>query len=409
LDLEQKAGEIALVSAKNIVVYSMDRKCELTSSELKTRWISMEDHPYLPHIKYPENDTKDPIASDSREIPLILEEIKLFWQNPNSLARQSADYLGQIFCEKALNFEQKRQIMLRSGLTGQLRQLPTVDLLVIGVENSLWLGERFAQDLKIVFPWLNVRAISSNQVLQQLQHDFSSLQLGKDSIVLAITQSGQTFPTVQAINVFDQLYRQDIIGELFILTGELSSFLGSPVIQPKHSGTLRHNIFVNGSGRRTSEPATVTVAAAQQTLTELLFYLAIRMRQAFPDSSPLGMTLTEESLAILEKMKDDFLDINVVQIMGTTPTGKAIETSIAQTLIAGGRKWALHITETPLAWAIHALYVLITVGWAIPFGYTIPLAKTMFGLIVWIANIPHDWFLLELIHPLDAGIALFSG
>ncbi|MDZ4877591.1 MAG: hypothetical protein CLLPBCKN_007026 [Chroococcidiopsis cubana SAG 39.79] len=218
LDLDQKLGEIALVSSQDIEVYSMSQKCEVALSELKARWISMADHPYLPQIKNPENDIIDPIAADLRDIPPTLAEIKLSWQNSDSLDRQSADYLVQLFCEKAHKFEQKWQKMVRAGLTEHMQQLPSVDLLVTGVENSLWLGERFAQDLKIVFPRLNVRVISSNEVLQQLQHDFSSLQLGKDSIVLAITQSGQTFPTVQAINTFDQLYRQDIIGELFILT-----------------------------------------------------------------------------------------------------------------------------------------------------------------------------------------------
>ncbi|PSM51046.1 hypothetical protein C7Y66_00725 [Chroococcidiopsis sp. CCALA 051] len=412
LDLDQKMGEIAMVTAKDIAIYSMSQKCEVASSDLKDRWISMADHPYLPHVKYPENDTVDPIAADCREIPPILAEIRLSWQNSASLDRQSADYLVQLFCEKAHKFEQKRQKMVRAGLTGHMQQLPSVDLLVTGVENSLWLGERFAQDLKIVFPWLNVRVISSNEVLQQLQHDFSSLQLGKDSIVLAITQSGQTFPTVQAIHTFDQLYRQNIIGELFILTGELSSFLGSRAIQPKHSNTVRHNIFVNGSGRRTSEPATIAVAAAQHTLTELLLYLAKQVKHHFPDSSPFGMTLTQESLAALEKMKDDFLDINVVQIMGTTPTGNTIETAIRRTLIAGGRTWALHILETPLAWGIHALYVAITVGWAIPFGHTIPLAKTILDLIVWAAHIPQDALFLGIVNPvvslIDIAIYIFG-
>jgi hypothetical protein len=411
LDLDQKAGEIALVSAKDITVYSMERECELTS-ELETRWISMA-HPYLRQVKHPQNDTKDPIAADIREIPATLGKIRLSWQNPASIDRKSADYLVQIFRQKARNFEQKQQTMLRAGLTSQLGQLPSVDLLITGVENSLWVGERFAQDLKVIFPWLHVTAISSNQVLQQLQHNFSRLQLGQDSIVLAITQSGQTFSTVQAINAFDQLYRQNIIGELFILTGELSSFLGSPVIQPKQGTSERHNIFVNGSGRRTSEAATVAVAAAHETLTELLFYLAKEVKHAFPKSSPFGMTLAPESLAILERMKDYFLDINIVHIIGTSPDGKPRETSTNKTLIQGGRKWALHITETPLAWVIHALYVSITVGWAIFFGYTIPLAGTILSLIVRAANIPDDWFLLSFINPLvtcvDIAIYIFGG
>jgi hypothetical protein len=413
LDLDRKMGEIALVSATDIAIYSMSDKCELTKAQLKDRWISMEDNFYLPHVKYPQSDTKDPVASDTQEIPLVLEEIKLSWQNPNSLNCQTANYLVRLLAEKAANFEQKQQQMMRVGMTTALRQLPTVDLLITGVENSLWLGERFAQDLKIVFPRLNIKTISSNQILQQLQQDFSSLNLGQESLVLAITQSGQTFPTVQAIDTFDQLRRQGVINELFILTGELSSFLGSPVIQPKHPlDRDRHNIFVNGSGRRTAEPATITVAAAQQTLTELLFYLARQLQQKFPDSNPFGMTLASDSLKTLESMKDDFLDLNVAQIIGTTPGGKAISTSTKKMLIEGGRQWSNHITETPLAWGIHALYVAITVGWAIPFGHTIPLAKMIWQLIMWVANIPHDWFLLKLINPVvtvaDIAIYIFG-
>ena len=415
LDLDQKGGEIALVSANDIKIYSMVKGEELSPSELRERWISMENHPYLPHVKYPDNNSKDPIATDHQEIPAILEEIKLIWQNPKSLNCQTASYLTQLLCEKARVYEQQRQKMLRAGLSELSRQLPAVDLLLIGVENSLWLGERFARDLTAIFPWLNVKSVSANQVLQNLKHDFgSSLQLGKESIVLAITQSGQTFPTVQAINAFDQLYRQGEIKELFILTGELGSFLGSPVIKHKQSPRSgdRHKIMVNGSGRRTAEPATVVVAAAQQTFTELLLYLAKNIRSVFPDTMPFGMILSSENIAVLEKMKDDFVDISAVQIMGATPTGKKIDSATREELIEKGRKWAGHITESPTAWAIHALYVLITVGWAIPFGYTIPLAKTLFTAVVWLLPIPQDLFILQPIYSVitlvDIGIYIFG-
>lgn len=417
LDLDQKKGEIALVSANEINIYSLSERRDLAAIELKDRWISMTTHPYLPHVKYPQNNTEDPVARDNSEIPAILEEIKLTWQNPQSLNCQTADYLVELLKEKAQNFEQKRQQMMRAGLSELTRQLPTVDILVIGIENSLWLGERFATDLKIIMPYLNIQSISTNEILQKLKYDFSSLRLGKESIVIAITQSGQTFPTVQAINTFDQLYRQGIILEQFILTGELGSFLGSPVIKPQknHSESKereKHKIFVNGSGRRTAEPATITVAAAQQTLTELLLYTAKTMRQAFPNSNPFGMTLTGESIEVLEKMKNDFLDINVVQIIGATPKGTKIESRTQKKLINSGHTWAWHITESPLAWAIHALYVLITVGWAIPFGYTIPLAKSIWRLIAFIGHIPSDWFLLKIIDPVialvDIGIYIFG-
>ncbi|KAG2481942.1 hypothetical protein HYH03_019096, partial [Edaphochlamys debaryana] len=39
-----------------------------------------------------------------------------------------------------------------------------VDLLVTGVEASLWLAEQWAGDLKLVFPQLNVQAVSANKV-----------------------------------------------------------------------------------------------------------------------------------------------------------------------------------------------------------------------------------------------------
>ena len=415
LDLDQKGGEIAQVSANDIKIYSLSDKRNLSAAELKERWISMADHPYLPHVKYPQNNSKDPVQQDNQEIPAILEEIRSTWQNPDSINCQTANYLVELLNNKAKKFDQKRQKLMRAGLSELTRQLPTVDLLIFGVENSLWLGEKFAEDLITIFPWLNIQSISSNELLQIIKHDFGSLRLGQDSIVLAVTQSGQTFPTVQAINTFDKLYRRGVISELFICTGELGSFLGSPVIKPMakcDEAIEQHKIFLNGSGRRTAEAATITVAAAQQTFTELLFYIARKLREAYPDSKPFGMTLTEESIVALEKMRDDFLQIDVVKIVGTTSTGKTIKSDLQQQLIDGGRRWAWHITETPAAWAIHALYVLVTVGWAIPFGYTIPLAKTAWGLVAGLAHIPNDLWLLKLINPtvalIDIGIYIFG-
>ena len=401
LDLNQKEGEIAQVSANDIKVYSMNQARELSRGELKNRWISMKDHPYLQYIQFSQTDNQDPVQSDLQSIPRVLKEIQTSWQNPASLNYQSADYLVYLLSEKVQRFEQKRQKMFQAGIKSQVRRMPTVDLLITGEENSLWLGEKFAQDLKTIFPYLNVVTISANEALQQLNQDFGELYLGKNSLILAITQSGQTFSTVQAINILDHLCNQGVLGELFILTGELSSFINSTqgyggltaVGQARLVGTPnRHRIFVNGSGRRTAEPTTLSVAAAGQTLTELLFHLAKQMNKNFPHLNPFGMTLTPESLMVLEMIKEDFLDKAVVQIVGTTATGEEIKSSTKQKLIKVGRQWGLHVTETPLAWSIHALYVLITVGWVIPFGNTIPLAKSLFGLIFAVANLPQSWW-----------------
>lgn len=403
LDLDRQAGEVALVSAKDVAVYSLKQQKLLSPEELQTRWVSLKDHPYLPYIRFAATtDGEDPVTQDINSIPAVLEQIKDSWQDPDSLNRKSAAYLAHLLTEKVHRFEKKQQLMFQAGSVSQVRPMTTVDLLITGEENSLWLGERFAKDLKTVFPFLNVVTISANQLLQQLERDFSQLYLNKDSLVLAITQSGQTFSTVQAIDTFDYLCGQGVIGELFILTGELSSFIdatqGSGGLTTITSSTFlgnigdrRERIFVNGSGRRTAEPSTVTTAASWQTLTELLFYLAKQLRTNFPRSHPFGMTLTPESLQVLTMMKADFLSKNVPQIMGTTAQGEPIKSAIRQKLIGGGRHWGNHVTETPLAWAIHALYILVTVGWIIPFGSTISLVKTLSAILFAVFNLPLNW------------------
>ena len=397
IDLDSQGGEVAKVSAKDLVVYSIAQHRELQKSELQGRWISMQNNPYLEYLRT-NKIGEDPIANDISSITKVLHEIENDWKNPSSINRRSADYLLYRLAEKVRCFEKRQQLMFRAGLSNGVGKMSVVDLLITGEENSLWLGKRFARDLEIVFPLLNIATISANQILQQLDSDFERLNISKDSLVLIITQSGQTFSTMQVASVFDRLSNQGIIGELFVLTGELSSFISTTkgkgdLNTTIHSSFLNHEhqrdrIFVNGSGRRTAEPSTVSVAAAGQTLTELLFYLAKQLRREFPHSNPFGMTMTTESLMVLGMMKEDFLTRNVPQITGTNAQGKPIKSTIAQTLIQSGRHWASHVTETPLAWAIHALYIIISVGWVIPFGHTLPMVETFFVLLFELLDLP---------------------
>ncbi|MEM8676744.1 MAG: hypothetical protein AAGF83_23270 [Cyanobacteria bacterium P01_G01_bin.67] len=421
LDLDQKNGEVAKVSARDITIYSLVQQQELTVIHLKDRWISMVNHPYLSQIKLSDTAEQDPVEVDLQSIPQILHEIKISWENPTSLNRRSADYLIYLLTEKVQRFENRQQRMFKAGLISRIRKMPSVDLLITGEENSLWLGEKFAQDLRVVFPLLNIATMPANEVLQQLDQSFAELNLSKDSLVMAITQSGQTFSTVQVINIFDHLSSQGIIGELFIFTGEISSFINSTqgkggLTTVSHSNFLdknnshRSRIFVNGSGRRTAEPSTVTVAAAGQTLTELLLYIARQMRNDFPRSHPLGMTLTAESLRVLAMMKEDFLNKNLLQIIGTNSKGESHNSNIKKDLFNSSRHWANHVTETPLAWAIHALYTFISVGWAIPFGHTIPIVKTLSALIFKLVNLPTAVtdFLGPVINIADIAVYIFG-
>ncbi len=395
LDLNPNTGEVVLLSASALSIYSLTAKRELTPKELEQRWTTLQDHPYILPSTEPASDL---VKRDLNDIPKVLEQIQDLWLNPASPNRQSAEHLLNLLIVKAERLIYKQEKLRLLGLSANLDESGHLDILITGIENSLCVGERFAQDLKTVFPLLSIQALSANQVLQRLQYDLPSLRLTKQSIVFAISQSGQTFSTLQVLNACDLLVRQGLIQELFILTGEPTSFIGSPLSQSLRSPErVSRRIFINGCGRRTAEPATVSVAATHQTLTELLFYLSKNLQSAFPNGQPLGLSCSPESLLVLERMKDEFLSYTVPEITGMSHKGTRHPSRLHRRLIERGRQWALHITEAPLAWGIHALYVLITVGWAIPFGYSIPLLQTIFkAVLVWL-EIPLDTFIIKLI------------
>ena len=53
----------------------------------------------------------------------------------------------------------------------------TVDLLVVGCEVSLWVGEQFASDLHNAFPKLRIVTLSANKLLGQLGQGFPTPQV----------------------------------------------------------------------------------------------------------------------------------------------------------------------------------------------------------------------------------------
>lgn len=378
IDLNQNAGEIAVLSPTHLVIYSMTANRELQEQEIIARRVPYRQHPYLQRIPKLAPEATDLIENDLQDIPQILQTIRNVWVDPTSLNRQSAEHLLHLFIAKAEYLAEKQEKLKTMDLDPALAESRHVDILITGVENSLWLGERFATDLKTIFPLLSIKALSSNLVLQQLQHDFESLGLAKQSIVFAISQSGQTFPTRQVLHASDLLVRQGVIREFFVLTGEPTSFIGSSLARPVYPGEpFSRRMFTNKSGRRLAEAATASVAATQQTLTELLFYLTRQMQLGFPNQHPLGMTLSPEELLVLQGMEDEFFLQSVVDIVGANPEGQAQASRLHRQIIQQGQRWAQHITEAPLAWGIHALYILITVGWTIPFGYAVPLVQTL--------------------------------
>lgn len=132
LDLEQRSGEVAKVSATDITVYSLSQQKELRGLQLKNRWISMTKHSHLSEIKLNSVTKLDPVAHDINSIPQILHKIKTDWENPTSLNRRSADYLVELFAEKVQRCEKKQRLMFKAGLISTIREMSAVDLLITG-------------------------------------------------------------------------------------------------------------------------------------------------------------------------------------------------------------------------------------------------------------------------------------
>lgn len=379
IDLDQNAGEVAVLSCADLFLHSLSLGRQVPERERLERRhfygpVSTDTtvNRHLSRGRRALGCRPDPVGDDLRSIPGLLAAIRNDWIDPSSANRQSADHLAQFLITKAVHLAQKQAVLTEMGLDPTLAKSRHVDLLITGVENSLWLGEQFARDLQNLMPLLSVRALSANAVLQHLQYDIETLGFARQSIVLVLTHSGQTFASRQIAETCDLLVRQEVIRELFVLTGEPTSFLGSPLLEVLTPGEpFCRRLFTTGAGRRLAEPATATVAAMNQTLTELLFCLCRQVQQAFPEQHPLGLRLQSEDLIALQNMEGHLFLQDVATIVGTDAGGQRRPTVVSRKLIRTGRRWALHVLETPAAWLIHTLYILVSVGFSIPLFHTL--------------------------------------
>ncbi|MEB3323969.1 MAG: hypothetical protein VKM17_01370, partial [Cyanobacteriota bacterium] len=305
IDLDENAGEIAILSSGALRITSLSQERELEPAELQPRrqpYGPTGRRPSPPYLLRLPTAPADPVAADIAEIPALLAAIYDDWSNPGSRNRQTADALAQLLLAKAANLAAKAKVLKEAGLDDGLAKSRHVDLLITGVENSLWLGQQFAKDLSSLMPRLSVRVLSANEVLKALQTDIDSLHLARQSIALVLSHSGRTFPSRQVMEACDLMVRREVIRDFFILTGEPDSLQGAAMLAPHPGEAFSHRLFTTGAGRRRAEPATASVAAMHHTLTQLLFSLSRQVLQAFPDERdpPLGMQLSREQLKLLD-------------------------------------------------------------------------------------------------------------
>jgi hypothetical protein len=320
LDLDLCRGEIASVALSDadsirLTLYGISQGREYATDELVAagRLVPIVDNPYVtPLPSQPEDRT----LQDLRQLPATVRQLHSEFQQPASFNRLSAEaFAAALFS----------------------RQRPK--LLVLGITNDLWLGEQFARNLRTLFPHASVTAISSNQVLLQP----ALVDIDRDSVVLAISQAGQDFPTLGALVLLQERMAQLSNDAAFVLTGELDSLMGQTVGQSYARGApFCARVFHNASGFRPSEAALLTTNATHAALTEILLYLARHaLDHTKAPAAPLGFTLTRAELHALLARQRQTLELQVEAIASDRGLG----------LRPKARRWTWHVLEGAFGFA----------------------------------------------------------
>lgn len=358
LDLQD--GEFAeLVSEPDrriaLRIYSKSLGRWLTSDDLKAsgRLVDTWDNRYIdPLPERVENPVQNKDIPDSAP---VMEAVSKSMQDPESFNRQTAANFYQAFRRSAPNGK-------------------TVNLLVVGKKDSRESGENFVGTLRGLFPDPSFRTacLSANLVVKELTRALNdlvetarllgeesaefqnlllnftltinvqgqTLVLDKNTVVLGITQSGETSSTLSVIKAWEQLFPS----QTFAMTGELSSEVAKPLGQSlRKEAPFTGRIFTTLTGRRPSETHTVTILAQRRLLKELALYLGECLRRDEPQGTPLGLILELEDFAELHRTNAGATR-DVAEITGQT-VSSFDKNSAHQGLRKLGNRWSLHYLD----------------------------------------------------------------
>ncbi|XRA96236.1 glutamine amidotransferase [Pycnococcus provasolii] len=351
----------------------------------------------------------DLVGNDLADVPMVLNKIRESWKDSSSYNVKTARNFYAAIREAVL----RKLHATSDSLSDVASERVAVDVLVTGVEVSLWVGEQFASDLQNLFPCLRVIPVSANKVIGVLSNSkgsfamtgfsFCSVNIDlKRTIVVALSHSGQTFPTMHATHALAGLLPPD---RLFVVAGSVDSKMAQAVGQYVYKGCpWKGCVFDTMAGWRPSEPCSLSVLAMHHTLTELMLYIVERTHRdrrdgglnttkstreraieassnRIPPSTKFRMlrnastgrlasssgapdhvaiaeaiTLSEENALGLRRCSDMSILFALPKIVGTSE-GSATHSH----LTALGRHWAEHILESPRSWILSAFYIAVTI------------------------------------------------
>ena len=377
---------LLLPSGVEIRSFSLLNGSESDADSLESRAVTIMAAP-LPY-----DPRKDLVLEDLKVTPAVLQEIDRAWADPRSIEFIAAESLGEILNE-----------CMHRRLT---YNLDTIDLMIAGVEASLWVAEQFSADLKVAFPQLNVVTISANKLLGlgcenadkvyfPGSDEILSRRLDSSTCAILISQSGQTFPTLHAARKLSQLVRD----RLWLITGCFHSKMELAMIEwYQHAGIKygKNRVINNYSGHRPAEPTSVAIVATMHTLTRLMLHLIDVTRRLSPHSAVIhsmnsapdvhqllksGGKIPKQNrsqivLALSQGCVNDLKDLvretvipNACAIVGTSADGGVISDtaeSIHHQLVKQGLTWGAHISENWRMLVLVFFYILISVGVGLP-------------------------------------------
>jgi len=323
-----------------------------------------------PAVRVKDQARLDPIEKDLNDVPDLIEEIDSTWSDRTSLNRVSALKIARCLHYLLTNREEKKD--------GE------IDVLIYGIENSLWLGQQFGADLARIFPNLKIVCLSSNWIVGMLQKaegrvdavnwtlNPDNIKVARHGVCLAVSQSGTTYPTVWASRL---LCRFTELSHMFALSGDFDTVLANSIGQSNDSVAFSGNLFSTLSGLRPCEPSTVATLGMHHTLTHLLLYVARYIQEcnataAKKAEEAVDDVATETKVAVCTIKMADISDMDHLartfgrsaeELVGVTDTGIKLQSPAFKDLLKLGDAIGSHLVEPYWSFIFSAAYVFITV------------------------------------------------
>ncbi|HEX2736399.1 MAG TPA: hypothetical protein VHM70_32575 [Polyangiaceae bacterium] len=325
LDLDLCGGEIARATVDEggelrFTLYGINEGREYGSSDLERagRLIPLEDNPYITPLPLAASDRA---RADLESLGPLLAKIQADWRDPRSLNLQTASALASALLSRA-----------------------EPRLLLLGITNDLWLAEQFVLNLKHVLPGLRAEAVSSNQVL--LQGD--RFKLDRDTIVLAISQTGQDFPTLGALLHLMAMTHASggVRDNFYALSGDFDTLMAQALGQSfAREARFCARAFSTLTGFRPSEASLSTISATHFTLDQLLLALAQAVQSTATPNPKLALALNAAELHWLTLRGEE-------SASSVVPRSVELAAARGSELPLVVRRWRWHVLEGIVAFGL---------------------------------------------------------